>query len=69
MKTKLKFYNRVYKEIKKGFLRIYFFLEIKLLRFLHFTSKDKVFKKKTKYPYYVLLKTVQKNSTDFLKVY
>ncbi len=48
MKTKLKFYNRAYKEIKKGFLRVYFFLEIKLLRFLHFTFKAKIYKKKNK---------------------
>ena len=48
MKTKLKFYTRIYKEIKKGFLRIYFFLEIKLLRFSYFTFKAKVYKKQNK---------------------
>ena len=47
MKTKLKFYNRVYKEIKKGLLD-HFFIEIKLLKFFHFNFKDKVYKKKTK---------------------
>ena len=68
MKTKLKFYNRVYKEIKKGLLRIYFFIEIKLLKFFFYHLNKIFLKKKTKFLYCVLLKTVQKNLIGFLKV-
>ena len=65
MKTKFKFYNRVYKEIKKGFLRVYFFLEIKLLRFLHFTFKAKIYKKKNKISLLCPTKNRSKKLTRF----
>ena len=58
MKTKLKFYNRVYKEIKKGLLRIYFFIEIKLLKFSILTLKIKREKKQNFFT--VLLKPFKK---------
>jgi len=41
MKKKLNLINRFKKEILKGFLRLYYFLEIKYLRFFLFQNKDK----------------------------
>jgi len=41
MKKKLSLINRFKKEILKGFLRLYYFLEIKYLRFFLFQNKDK----------------------------
>ena len=48
MKKKLNFLNRFNKELVKGFLRLYFFLEVKYLRFFLFQNKNKKYLKVNK---------------------
>ena len=64
MKKKLSLINRFKKEILKGFLRLYYFLEIKYLRFFLFQNKDKKYFKINKIS---LLCPTKKRSKKFAR--
>jgi hypothetical protein len=64
MKKKLSLINRYKKEILKGFLRLYYFLEIKYLRFFLFQNKDKKYFKINKIS---LLCPTKKRSKKFAR--